>query len=372
MERTRGFYRDQLGLALESDGPFFSAYETGATTIAHVAVPAGTPPGLELCFEVDDIGADVSLLRSRGVTFLNEIRDLEFGRLIHARDPEGNLISLLGPKGAPQRHEPRGHAPVATMAPALTTVLLHCSDLGRATQFWRDQMGFPLGADTTRGVELEVGDTTLLLMPYARRPDTPRHAEQKIVCVLDVENLDEWFGQGARRQLRDDEIQETEFGSFVEIPDTEGHFVVIRQRPEMLPAPQAIAEDFEDDGKPVRSAIRKPVKKRSKAVSRVVSRPEYQARRAQTKTRQIARKKAVTQRAASKRGAGPERTRQEPHTLSDATRAKVKPAIGRAKKAVARSMGSKKTAVARRSRSVPVKDAAARRSTKRAGKRGRR
>jgi len=374
MERNRSFYRDRLGLGLESDGPFFSAYETGAAHLAHVAVPAGTPPGLELCFVVDDIGADVSVLRARGVTFVNEIRELEFGRLIHARDPEGNLVSLLEPKVRPDAERSRaGSTSVATLAPALTTVVLHCSDLGRSTQFYRDQMGFPVGADTTRGVELDLGETVLLLMPRAHRPDTPRHAEQKIACVLDVEDLEEWLGDAEDRGLDvRNAPQETEFGTFVEIADPEGHYIVVRERPAVLPAPGAVAEQFEDDAVPVRSAIRKSVKKRSKAVSRVVSRPEYHARRQQTRSRTVARKKATAKRTASKRGSGPAGSRAEPHTLSDAARARTKPAIGRAKKAVARNMGSKKRAVARKSRSVPIKDKAARRTTKRTGTRGRR
>jgi len=141
----------------------------------------------------------------------------------------------------------------------------------------------------------------------------------------------------------------------------------------VIPAPRAMAEAFEDDDVPLRVGIRKPVQKgsKAKAVSRVVLRPDYQGK---PRSR---RKSAATARAAAKarttvrtkglkavRGAGPDRTRREPRKKNDPERAKNRPAIGRLRKAERRILATKKRAVASRSRTKPVKRAAANRSRK--------
>jgi hypothetical protein len=102
--------------------------------------------------------------------------------------------------------------------------------------------------------------------------------------------------------------------------------------------------------------MRKPVKKNSKAVSRVAVRPEYHndskpARR---------RPSATTMAVAKTRGGGPDRTRLTPKRTADEKKARGKPAIGRAMKAERAVAVQKKRAVAGSSKGRPVKRAAAR------------
>src|SRR5439155_13804186 len=138
--------------------------------------------------------------------------------------------------------------------------------------------------------------------------------------------------------------------------------------PALVPVPATVAEAYEDDGVPLHSAMRKPLKKRSKAVSRVVVKPEYKekanAKRARAKPRAKAApatngKPSRPAKIKSTRGGGPDRTRLQPKTRSDSKRAKTKPAIGRLHKAERRTASRKKQAVAKVSRGRPVKRAAA-------------
>ena len=366
MEEMTRFYRDGLGLEAAIASPFFVELETGPTSLSLLAISPQQPVEFELCFGVDDIEAAVAGLRRRGMEFSDAVRQQEFGKVIHMRDPEGNVVSLLEPA-----------VPVRGGA-NLSTVIVNSWDFGRSVMFYRDRLGLPVLGETPHWVEFGTGGARIAVHARAERPDAPAHAKQKIACAFEVEDLDAWAEQVAERGTPlATEPTEEQFGTYAEVVDPEGNLVVFREPPAVVPVPVVAAEAFEDDGIPQHVAMRKPVKKRSKAVSRVVVRPEYKDRtknKTKNKTKNRAKatpgaktlakpasngKPAKTVRVTSTRGGGPERTRLQPKTRTDTKRAKSKPAIGRLRKAERRTLSRKKQAVATASRAHPVKHAAA-------------
>ena len=92
MEEMTRFYRDGLGLEAAIASPFFVELETGPTSLSLLAISPQQPVEFELCFGVDDIEAAVAGLRRRGMEFSDAVRQQEFGKVIHMRDPEGKWI----------------------------------------------------------------------------------------------------------------------------------------------------------------------------------------------------------------------------------------------------------------------------------------
>src|SRR2546428_9663109 len=97
IEQSKRFYRDGIGLTVAVDTPFMANFSTGGAGLVLVAVPPTQRREVELCFESERVTTAVEALRARGVEFIDELRHLEFGSVIHFRDPEGNLLSLLQP-----------------------------------------------------------------------------------------------------------------------------------------------------------------------------------------------------------------------------------------------------------------------------------
>ena len=154
-----------------------------------------------------------------------------------------------------------------------------------------------------------------------------------------------------------------EFGVYAEAAYPDGRIVVFREPPPPTSLEEELAEAFEDDDAPQRIAIRKPVKKGSATVSMMALKPSYKAKEAPKRRRPS----ATTRRVASVRGAGPEHTRLRPKKTADEKKARVKPAIGRDRKAEMRTIAIQKRAVARASKRRPVKRASAN-SARRRGK----
>src|SRR2546428_12205812 len=97
IEQSKRFYRDGIGLTVAVDTPFMANFSTGGAGLVLVAVPPTQRREVELCFESERVTTAVEALRARGVEFIDELRHLAFGSVIHFRDPEGNLLSLLQP-----------------------------------------------------------------------------------------------------------------------------------------------------------------------------------------------------------------------------------------------------------------------------------
>jgi predicted enzyme related to lactoylglutathione lyase len=104
LDRARVFYGDVLGLAGRRDGPGYAVFSLGETDVIVEAVaaddaeaPALVGRFLALSFAVDDMGGTYEDLRAAGVAFLAPPRREAWGgTLAHARDPDGNVFTLVG------------------------------------------------------------------------------------------------------------------------------------------------------------------------------------------------------------------------------------------------------------------------------------
>jgi hypothetical protein len=160
------------------------------------------------------------------------------------------------------------------------------------------------------------------------------------------------------------------YGVFADAVDPDGNPVTLRDVPVTVAVSleagetleEKLAEPFEDDGAPKRTAIRKSVRKGAKATSRVAAKPAYRSG-----TRAVKRRRPSTplEKVASPRGTGPAGTRKKPKRKHDPKRARVKPALGRREKAERRTFKSQKQQVANTSKSKPVKRASRPRPAKR-------
>jgi catechol 2,3-dioxygenase-like lactoylglutathione lyase family enzyme len=113
--RARRFYRDVLGLRLESEDGFALAFDAGGTMLRVQIVPKVRPAGYtSLGWFVPDIRREVRALARRGVTFqrypgLAQDADGIWtspsgARVAWFRDPDGHTLSLT--EFAAARHRP--------------------------------------------------------------------------------------------------------------------------------------------------------------------------------------------------------------------------------------------------------------------------
>ena len=101
MATSRRFYRDAMGLGVGADTPFMVNFSHDGAGLMLLAVQPTQRREVELCFEAERVSAVVESLRVRGVEFIDELRHLAFGSVIHFRDPEGNTVELKGPPERP-------------------------------------------------------------------------------------------------------------------------------------------------------------------------------------------------------------------------------------------------------------------------------
>jgi len=380
------FYRDDMGFGVTSESQFFASFATGGASLALMAMHPSQKREFELCFHSADLDADVRALKSRGVAFFDAAKWLPFGRVIHARDPEGNLISLLQPTDPP--------APAA--GAAMTAVVLNCKDVAAQKAWYRDRFGLPVEIDSPWWVEFDAGETHVALHPRADHDVLETHHAGPVTVGFASGDLDEWVEElGVRGVEFSEGITDRGYGRFAEVRDPDGNTLVLRDSPAPPTLEEKLAEEFETEDEPHHVAIRRVGNKNSKAVSRVAVRPEYHTGKKGGKSSEEEASESLAvagvkkldgapprsgsaakkpKSAPSVRGAGPNRTRLKPLQHNDPERILGRPASGHLKEATRRSMTGKKRATATASRSKPVKRAApkkaARSSSKRARRRG--
>lgn len=366
-EEMKRFYRDQVGLETGQDNPFWVDFRTTGARFALMAVHPGMTKEVELSLHAPHLDETVAALRARGVPFIGDVKRIPFGRVAHLRDPEGNLVSLYAPDQVPDELEG---------GPRLVA-LVNAADFAGTTAFYRDTLRLPVADEAEGWIEFETGGTRLAVHRRARGDDHPDHAEPRVVFGVEFPDLDDAAARMRARGLRFSTAPtDADFGPYAEAVDPEGAVVLFREPATEPTLEERLAAPFDDDDTPARIAIRKPVNKQSKAISRIVAKPEYKASRKAAKPKQAAAKAAAAKpkpkvaRAASTRGAGPEGARKKPKTTRDVKRAKAKPATGRAKKAAVRAGAGKKRAVARASKARPVKREVSRRGKAVRGSRG--
>ena len=106
LEKEKRFYQDVLELPfLEARGdPDFAMFGTaGDSILALQDVKTTDAPethkagGVELALQVDDVDATWRDWQAKHVPTLTPVEDLPFGRVFHAQDPEGHLLTIYQP-----------------------------------------------------------------------------------------------------------------------------------------------------------------------------------------------------------------------------------------------------------------------------------
>src|SRR5258708_5111093 len=99
MPRARAFYEGVLGLkpTLESSIGNWIEYDVGNGTFgigSYGELWQPSPQGTCAAFEVDDLDAEVSQLKSKGVTFSMEVMETPVCRFAIVCDPDGNKVMI--------------------------------------------------------------------------------------------------------------------------------------------------------------------------------------------------------------------------------------------------------------------------------------
>ena len=102
LDRSRTFYRDQLGLAVQQEVPGFVFLDTGPVTLclsaAHARL-AERPGPSEVVLAVASVRGAYAALRDNGVEFLREPANVTGDSwAANFRDPDGHLLSIFGPE----------------------------------------------------------------------------------------------------------------------------------------------------------------------------------------------------------------------------------------------------------------------------------
>ncbi len=108
-EESRDFYKDTIGFPLQSEDEDlgWAQFDLGSAHLAIERCDRIDPESKELVgrfvgtsIAVDDIQAVYQSLRSKGVEFTGQPEQQSWGgTLAHFKDPDGNIITLLGKEG---------------------------------------------------------------------------------------------------------------------------------------------------------------------------------------------------------------------------------------------------------------------------------
>jgi catechol 2,3-dioxygenase-like lactoylglutathione lyase family enzyme len=350
-------YYELAGLTVRNESPQWVEFDTSGATLALAHDPEHR--GIHLRFLTEDVDTRARELEERDVR-LDEpgVQRFGWGAMATFADPEGRPITTFQPT---YPMGPGGSGP-------LLTAVLNCRDMAGMKAFYRDTLGFPATVDSPWWVELSAGPGGLALHPRIDSGADGHHAND-VTLGLAIPDLEEWYEEAKERGFPfSGPPHDRGFGLFADASDPDGNSITFRNMPMGESLEEELAEPFEDEVTPQRSAFRKPVRKGVKATSRVATRPEYHETRRPARASRSAKSLAQV---ASPRGTGPAGTRQKPKVKHDPKRARTKPAIGRLRKAERRTLESKKVAVAGASKSKPVKRASRPRVAKRTTSRAR-
>lgn len=341
--RLREFYEKTVGLDVMTASPSWTAYATGGALLALSPVTDGEGPRAELTFSTDDLDAVLRDLRSHGIEPTGEIMTKGWGRLARFRDSDDNAIAIA-----------QLNRDVETRnGLSLGTAIVHTRDMAAAKAFYHHALGLKLVVDEPGWVEFQAGDSRVALR------DRTAPGGRPLAFGFEIEGLMEWAEEARDRGLHFATAPRAEdWGLFSDTLDPDGHRVTFFEPAEPSGIEEELAEAFEDDAVPHQATIRRPVKKGTKAASKVAIKPEYKKPPGKPARK---RPSATTQAVAKVRGSGPERTRATPKRTADEKKARGKVAIGRLKKAAVAGQQKKRTAAARMSKGKPVKKRAARR-----------
>jgi catechol 2,3-dioxygenase-like lactoylglutathione lyase family enzyme len=352
----KAYYRDRVGIGVRDESDGWVELDTGGCTLALHAVAGDAVPGpasagpreAEVSFRVFNLEAAVAELASRGLEFPAEIQHRAFGKVIHFRDPEGNLVAL---------HEPKQPS-VEGLGPRLSAVVLNCRELERTRDFYRDVMGLNERAEQEDWTEFELPGVDFALHPWSSKPkEVAEHGIQPLVFCFHTAALRTWLEDLRGRGVKVIAEPSGElFGLHAEVADPDGHVFVLRQPKEQAPPRPPRREQQELDlFAPPAKAARARAKARKKPAARKL-------------------RKAAAERVAGK-GAPrrkPPRWRAEKVKAAKLPRRKRPAATGRLRKAERRALRQAKKSQARSSKGRVPKRRAGVRSKIKASLRGRR
>jgi catechol 2,3-dioxygenase-like lactoylglutathione lyase family enzyme len=98
------FYHGKLGLSIKMQEPQIALLDAGPVTLGlstgHVRLAPQVNGATEVVFEVDNVRLVRQRLIDRGVSFMNEPRQVTPTHwAAHFRDLDGHLLSIFGPEG---------------------------------------------------------------------------------------------------------------------------------------------------------------------------------------------------------------------------------------------------------------------------------
>ena len=104
LKTSLDFYHGTLGLAIKMQEPQLALLDAGPVTLGlspgHVRLAPQVNGATEVVFQVDNVRSRRQALMDRGITFMNEPRQVTPPDwAAHFRDPDGHLLSIFGPEG---------------------------------------------------------------------------------------------------------------------------------------------------------------------------------------------------------------------------------------------------------------------------------
>ncbi len=97
LAKAKAVYAALLGVAPQTDEPYYVGFETGGQHIG--LVPGGSSQGMTgpvAYWHVPDIEAKLAEVTAAGATVKEPVRDVGGGRLVATvTDPDGNVLGLL-------------------------------------------------------------------------------------------------------------------------------------------------------------------------------------------------------------------------------------------------------------------------------------
>jgi lactoylglutathione lyase len=95
MDKAVAFHRDILGLAVRFASPFWTEFDTGATTLAlHPATDEHPAGGVQLGFRAEDLDAFYAAREANGIEFTQEPTPMHGVRIARFLDCEGAETSI--------------------------------------------------------------------------------------------------------------------------------------------------------------------------------------------------------------------------------------------------------------------------------------
>jgi catechol 2,3-dioxygenase-like lactoylglutathione lyase family enzyme len=104
LKASLDFYHGKLGLSVKMQEPQIALLDAGAIMLGlspgHVRLAPQVNGATEVVFPVDNVRSTRQALMDRGVTFMDEPRQVTPTEwAAHFRDPDGHLLSIFGPEG---------------------------------------------------------------------------------------------------------------------------------------------------------------------------------------------------------------------------------------------------------------------------------